>query len=620
MYENLWNILRTRQEDEANVILQRIRAGADADALVRTIQDGDLLLQLAPQPEYRYQYEFPYSREMPTFLNNVAWANPYLSSILYGQALISSSQLLTPPEEILEFEGDSRRMYLAPYHTVHLVDKRLASLDVALWTAVISNNSLLRTLLEVYFVFEYPSHPFFHKDIFLDDMISGKHRFCSPLLINAVLAAAWHGYHAIHSRAEYWRPDNLGYLFLAEANRLLDLEQGEPAKLTTIQAAGIINITCNINGIEELGWPYLHKSVELAQQLQLFSPSPESDTTWQIAAGVTSWCLFNWQALTCYHTFREPLLSEPPSHPLPDPKTTACFYGDLYVTYPAGQTRVNTNHGHVFKAISDFRAILNAVGWDSFRNGPDDPKGPKWLSLDRAFEVRGALKVWYDNLPDCLTPDKIALPSHLKIHMQLHTLLISLFEPFEQLIDAVSAYGSPSEIVAQSKACLETLVRLYYLRHGFESYDITLSLYVSLLAWSSLRDYVQMKETGSKDQNAMLSTLVLCAKGLWDQGKSYYVSKAIYRCLKYSLPSLDEARLLRDITHAEDEDGIVEMVQEIRSHRPVGLFSNAKMDVDNFRLSHFISWCKRISERRLQQQPTSCRGQSPEGEWIKYDQ
>lgn len=85
-------------------------------------------------------------------------------------------------------------MFLVPYHTVELADPKLESADVAKWTAVTPDNLLLRRLLEIYFIFEFPFHPFFHKDLFLDDLLSGDLRFCSPLLVNAVLAAAWVGF------------------------------------------------------------------------------------------------------------------------------------------------------------------------------------------------------------------------------------------------------------------------------------------------------------------------------------------------------------------------------------------------------------------------------------------
>lgn len=82
------------------------------------------------------------------------------------------------------------RMYETPYHTVQMVEPRLDAVDPSKWTTVISDNVLLRKLLEIYFVHDYPYFTFFHKDFFLDDMATGRTRFCSSLLVNAVLAAA----------------------------------------------------------------------------------------------------------------------------------------------------------------------------------------------------------------------------------------------------------------------------------------------------------------------------------------------------------------------------------------------------------------------------------------------
>lgn len=104
-----------------------------------------------------------------------------------------------------------------------------------------------------------------------------------------------HGYRQVKTRAEYWRPDSLGYRFLAEARRILDLERTSPS-ITTVQAAAIVSQTCNTNGTDEIGWPYLHMSLEMAKTIDLFSSTPESGTGWQVVAAVTAWGLFNWQA------------------------------------------------------------------------------------------------------------------------------------------------------------------------------------------------------------------------------------------------------------------------------------------------------------------------------------
>lgn len=189
-YETLFAIIRNRQTDEANLIFQRIRAGADVESVLKSIQDGDLLLQLALRPEWRYRYRFPGRRhEMPSYLD--VWPNPYLGSRLHEKSLVSQSQQHTLVQDVSNVEDEAEHVYLAPYHAVEMVDLRLSSVDVTKWTAVSSNKALLRALLEIYFIFEYPFHPAFHKDIFLDAMIARDGRFCSSLLVNAVLAAAW---------------------------------------------------------------------------------------------------------------------------------------------------------------------------------------------------------------------------------------------------------------------------------------------------------------------------------------------------------------------------------------------------------------------------------------------
>jgi hypothetical protein len=187
----LFNILRTRQESEANSIFQRIRTGDDVEAIVRSVQDGDLLLQLATQPDFHFRYEFPYIREMPRFLGNETWFNPYLKSALYQKISTLPPRSHPSGAESLGHQDSSQRMYLFPYHTTELAEDSLSTLDVAKWTAVTSNNTLLRKLLEIYFVLEYPFNPFFSKDLFLNDMAGGNQRFCSSLLVNAILAAAW---------------------------------------------------------------------------------------------------------------------------------------------------------------------------------------------------------------------------------------------------------------------------------------------------------------------------------------------------------------------------------------------------------------------------------------------
>lgn len=206
--------------------------------------------------------------------------------------------------------------------------------------------------------------------------------------------------------------------------------------------------------------------------------------------------------------------------------------------------------------------------------------------------------------------------------MHMYILIIGLFEHQPNMV-APAGLPEPNKILAQSKANLETLVRLYYLRHGFESYDPTMILFVSLLAWSSLRDYKQMLQGGSPHLDATRSTLVLCAKFLWDQGSNCFISEVIYRLFKASLPSKDEVLLLRHVTEIDEETSrLCLMVQEVRSQWPVGIFSTAQASVEESRLSRFIFWCSQMLEgpwklRKLSSQ-TPESSESPEDGWVRF--
>lgn len=207
--------------------------------------------------------------------------------------------------------------------------------------------------------------------------------------------------------------------------------------------------------------------------------------------------------------------------------------------------------------------------------------------------------------------------------MHLHVLIIGLFEPYEHVTKAFlpDEPATPAMILSQSKASLETLIRLYYLRHGFESYDPTMILFISLLAWTSLREYRKMSEISSSHLDAVRSTLVLCAKFMWDQSGNYFLAELVFRFFKSTLPGKEEVRLLREVAEAdEDASRLSVMVQEARSGWPVGIFSTAKADVEESRLDHFIAWCEKALEDPSQRASTQVSEQpeSPEANWARY--
>lgn len=173
---------------ESFEIYQRIRSGGDPDTILGLVRDGNLLMQLSLVPEKQRRYVLPYMREMPAFL--LQSTNPYLNTLVYESPFPSHSSNVVPRSET-GFDHDVYHdLYLTPYHAAEIVDFNIDSSKPSCWTSVCSDDHLMRKLFKIYFLSEYHTGPFFQKDYFFEDMNSGRHQNCSPLLVNAVLALA----------------------------------------------------------------------------------------------------------------------------------------------------------------------------------------------------------------------------------------------------------------------------------------------------------------------------------------------------------------------------------------------------------------------------------------------
>lgn len=103
-----------------------------------------------------------------------------------------------------------------------------------------------------------------------------------------------------------------------------------------------------------------------------------------------------------------PLLRKPPEQPLPDPSENAEWYGEIWVNYPANQNLSPSYFGHMFKARSQFRVIMNEACHIAYT------KGSK-MTLEQADGLYSRLRTWYKGLPGPLQPKTIVLPGHLQL-------------------------------------------------------------------------------------------------------------------------------------------------------------------------------------------------------------
>lgn len=101
--------------------------------------------------------------------------------------------------------------------------------------------------------------------------------------------------------------------------------------------------------------------------------------------------------------------------------------------------------------------------------------------------------------------------------------------------------GSAATLVSQTGPMtmrqLETVARLYYMRHGFEACDSSLAYFLALLASISLRALEgggngARLAAGRGSPEILRSTLILAMKGLHDQGRNLHVCKVLFRLLR----------------------------------------------------------------------------------------
>lgn len=116
------------------------------------------------------------------------------------------------------------------------------------------------------------------------------------------------------------------------------------------------------------------------------------------------------------------------------------------------------------------------------------------------------------------------------------------------------------EILAQlshSRICFETVMRLYYLRHGFSSADCYMAHDLAVLGFMALG---KLKDAGGIQNEDLRSTLLLAAKGLGDQGRNYYLPFTLFHVINGQMSEEDTA-LLHQFMTSWKEDGNLKQVR-----------------------------------------------------------
>ncbi|KAL2073461.1 hypothetical protein VTL71DRAFT_10785 [Oculimacula yallundae] len=333
------------------------------------------------------------------------------------------------------------------------------------WTRVTSNDAFIEHLLSLYFCWEYPIFATLSRQHFLTDYRARRRRYCSSLLVNAILAIG-----CVFSDAPETDPSTnknkhvSGQQLFDEAERLLAKEAKTP-RLTTVQALGLMSILELSRGNQNQSSFYSGESVRMAVEMGLhLDPSnpqlPQvelevrSATIWGAFALDNAWCIIGGRLP---HLSRKGVLISKITFPEAEEQTA-------WVPYPGNELPLEPSRlqaGHVrtvhivmcelFEVVHDALYILYMPGLP--------------LTSKHILSIYPQYLAWYESVPGSLRLGDNYTPAVIFMHIYYQFAVLTLFAPFIRLRLCNSPFR-PREICFQATETINALLAAYRRLHS----------------------------------------------------------------------------------------------------------------------------------------------------------
>ena len=145
------------------------------------------------------------------------------------------------------------------------------------WTSVTLDQGLIEHLFSLYFYWEHSVFACFSEKHFREDYSAGRERFCSSLLVNAIMSLACHFSDQIHLHLGLRSEQDAGDRFFEEAQNILHERLDD--SLPTIQALALMSLRAASCGHRDLSSFYASESARLALKARLHVLSTASAGT-----------------------------------------------------------------------------------------------------------------------------------------------------------------------------------------------------------------------------------------------------------------------------------------------------------------------------------------------------
>ncbi|RAL10288.1 putative C6 transcription factor [Aspergillus homomorphus CBS 101889] len=392
--------------------------------------------------------------------------------------------------------------------------------NIGHWTDLVDNTTASH-LLSLYFTWDNPTWHLIDQEMFLRDLESGRTRFCSSLLVHAllffgcVIAIPSFSYHL--ARITDRREEKvLGEKLYSALQRLWNIEK-EITCLPTAQSSIMIGLLCCTFGIDRMGTSYIMHGATLCRQLGLHQEQPSflQDDIDREADSVSrchkliSWAVFDVQALAAQVYRKKSAWKEPPSVSFSETEAAALDEGDEWSPYPFLNPIFRPFVHTAARARGGLVVIVNDIAIFALKF-PDSPMNQE--DWEYGFQLYEKLLDWRASLPSVVTPDENTSPHILILHMYYHATVVSLCELFNLYSDStntpINTEFDTQGLKLQAMSAIGSLILLFQTCHGFKSLPVVMLHYFCAAGVHSIS---QLRPQDPKWSLVLES----CVVGLW---------------------------------------------------------------------------------------------------------
>lgn len=163
--------------------------------------------------------------------------------------------------------------------------------SASVWTSITEDSDVVQRLLALYFCWEYPIFASINKEYFVEDFLAGQARYCSPILVNALLAlgCCFSNQQVGSQYSQRLRPS--GDDFFEETKRLFNAE-ADHHSLTTVQALSIMSLRESSCGRDSDSYYYSGQSIRMAVEMGMHHVDDRMSSGESAVTAATFWGAF----------------------------------------------------------------------------------------------------------------------------------------------------------------------------------------------------------------------------------------------------------------------------------------------------------------------------------------